>query len=230
MIQQRLMTKQVRYSLGSYNKYDHKVQWIRLTEGCPHNCPYCYEPQEIKVFDIPEIIRNDVKIMDMNLLCKPEAINIINELGTKRVNGKVVYYNLVCGVDYRFLTQDIADALKKSRFKKVRLAWDWFYTDQVKIRDAVKVLLKSGYQPRDIMVFMVCNWRIPHLENCKKLDLCKVWNVLVCDCYFDNQTFPNVVPVYWSDQELKDFRRRCRKHNQLINFGIDPEIKTNLKQ
>lgn len=226
MKQQRLATQQVKYNYGSYNKSDHKEQWIRISEGCPHNCPYCYEPQEIKVFDIPEIIRNDVKIMDMNLLCKPEALNIIKELGNQKVDNKVVYYELVCGIDYRFLTQEIADALRKSRFKKIRIAWDWFYKDQLKIRDAFLMLKQAGYRPKDIMVFMICNWKMSYLECCMKLDVCKIWNVLVADCYFDNQTSPAIIPLFWNDSEIKEFRAKCRKHNQLVNFGVDPELKT----
>jgi hypothetical protein len=97
-----------KYSYGPYNKNNETEQWIRITEGCPHHHEYCYEPKEIKVFGIPEIVRNTVKIMDMNLLCKPEALGIIKELGEKRVSGKVVYYELICGVDFRFLTQEIA--------------------------------------------------------------------------------------------------------------------------
>lgn len=224
-MQTRLAQKKIKYSYGSYNKFNDIEQWIRITEGCPHNCPYCNEPQEIKIFEIPKIVRNKVKIMDMNILCKPEALDIIKELGTKRVNKRVVYYEFICGIDYRFLTQEIADALKKSRFKRIRIAWDWFYKDQVKIRDAVKLLLKASYKPTEIMIFMICNWKISYEECCKKLDLCKIWNVLVADCYYDNQVFPKVIPFYWTDRQNKDFRRKCRKHNQLVNFKIDPEVK-----
>ncbi len=213
------------YSYGPYNKLDDKEQWIRITEGCPHNCPYCYEPKEIKIFDIPKIVRNKVKIMDMNLLCKPEAYNIISKLSLKRVNNKVVYYELVCGVDYRFLDLEIACALKSARFKKIRIAWDWFYKDQFKIKDAINMLLKAGYKPNDIMIFMICNWKILYLECCQKLDLCKVWNVQVSDCYFDNQVSPNIKPIHWQENEIKQFRKSVRKHNQLVNFKIDPEVK-----
>lgn len=228
-IQTRLMHKEINlkkpYSYGPYNKYNENEQWIRITEGCPHNCPFCYEPQEIKVFGIPEIIRNNVKIMDMNLLCKKEALEIIEELGKKRVNGKVVYYELICGIDYRFLTQEIANALKQNRFIKPRIAWDWFLQDQYAIKDAIEKLVKAGYKRKEIMVFMICNWKIPFEVNCRKLDLCKVWNVKVADCYFDGQVFPNVIPIYWTDEQNKTFRKMVRKHNQLVNFGIDPEIK-----
>lgn len=214
----------VPYSYGPYNKCNNTEQWIRLTEGCPHNCPYCYEPTQIKIFPIPEIERNTVKIMDMNLLCKSESIDLIRGLGEKRVNGKVVHYELVCGIDYRFLTQEIAIALKKSRFKNIRIGWDWFYKDQLKIRDALKKLFKAGYKPEDVTIFMICNWRISCEENLRKLDLCKVWNVKIADCYYDGQVSPHIVPVHWTDSQIKGFREKVRKHNQLVNFKVDPEL------
>jgi hypothetical protein len=224
-MQQRLTVKKdVKYSLGPYNKSNKTEQWIRITEGCPHNCPYCYEPTEFKVFEIPEIIRNKVKIMDMNLLAKKEAFDIINELGRKRVSDKVIYYELICGIDYRFLTIDIAKALKAARFQNIRIAWDWYMKDQYKINDAISLLTKAGYKRKDLMVFMICNWKIPYEENCRKLDLLKVWNIMASDCWYDNQTSPNIIPVHWTDKQIKEFRCRCRKHNQLIVFGIDPEV------
>lgn len=228
-MQTRLAKQRIKYSKGSYNKYDDKEQWIRITEGCPHNCPYCYEPQEFKIFRIPDIVRNKVKIIDMNFLAKHDALNIINTLGEKKVNGKVVYYELTCGIDYRFLTPDITKALKRSRFKNIRIAWDWFYKDHIKIRDAIKMLLSVGYKSEKIMIFMICNWKIPYEECCKKLDLCKIWNVQAADCYFDNQTHPNVQPIYWATKQNKEFRKKVRKHNQLVNFKIDPEIKKQLE-
>lgn len=220
--QTKLEKPKIQYSYGPYNKFNDEEQWIRITEGCPNNCPFCYEPQEIKVFDIPEIVRNKVKIMDMNLLCKKESLKIINFLGTNKVNGKKVYYELICGIDHRFLTDTMAIALKKNHFQKIRLAWDWSYKEQYKIKQVIDKLAKAGYKRNDIMVFMICNWKIPFKENIKKLDLCKIWNVKVGDCYFDNQTFPKVNPIHWRDHENLTFRRMVRRHNQLVVFGFDP--------
>ena len=213
------------YSLGAYNDSNKEEQWIRLTEGCPNNCPYCAEPQEIKVFNIPKIIRNNVKILDMNLLCKKESLKIIKELGKQRVNGKVIYYELSCGIDYRFLTPELAKALKENRFIKVRLAWDWYIYYQKQIRKAIKILSDVGYRPEELTLFMICNWLVPYKHNLFKLDLCKVWSVKVADCYFDNQLSPHIKPIHWKPEEIKDFRKKVRKHNQLINFKIDPELK-----
>jgi hypothetical protein len=219
----------VKYSYGSYDKSDKTEQWIRITEGCPNQCPYCYEPREFKVFGVPPIVRNSVKIMDMNLLAKPEAVGILQGL-PEFIGKKRIQYEMICGLDYRFMTHEIAMLLREKNFQRPRIAWDWNFSEQKRIKDAISMLTKSGYDPKEIMVFMICNWRIPYKENCLKLDLLKVWNVKAGDCYFDNQTFPNVQPIHWRIEELVAFRAAVRKHNQLILFGIDPEYKPDKKE
>ena len=227
IIQQRLKkdcTLRKPYAYGSYNKIKGNKQAIRITEGCVWNCSPCHEPTEIKIFGIPKIERNYVLIFDMNLLCKKEALQIIEDLGKIKVNNKVVYYELVCGVDYRFLTEELAEALYTNRFKRIRYAWDSRYNEQKKIKKGLDLLLKAGYKNNDIMIFIICNYLIAMTECDLKLDLCKVWNVKACDCYFDGQVMPNVIPMYWSMKDITYFRSKVRKHNQLVNFKIDPEV------
>lgn len=214
----------------TYNKFNDEEQWIRISEGCPNNCEFCRETKECGTspiyLEIPVIVRNKVKIMDMNLIYKSRAVEIINELGNKKVNGKCVYYELICGIDYRFMTQEKANALKKNRFVNIRFAWDFNLNEQMKIKDCINMLIKAGYKPKEISCFMVCNWKIPYEDNLRKLDLLKIWNLKVNDCWFDNQLSPNIIPIHWTELEIKDFRRKCRKHNQMVLFGIDPELKT----
>ena len=213
------------YSTGPYNKMNDKEQWVRISQGCPNRCDFCYEPSERIVFPIPKIERNIVKIMDMNLLSQEYALDIILQLGHQKVNNKVVHYELVCGIDHRFLHIHLAGALKESRFQKIRLAWDFAYLDQFRIRKALKMLMDVGYRSRDMTVFMICNWQISYEECLKKLYLCAIWSVKVADCYFDGQVSPDIEPIGWTVEQIKDFRRRVRKHNQLVNFEIDPELK-----
>lgn len=136
------------YSRGAQNIITDEYQVIRLSEGCPHRCPWCREWKEVgdnwQIFSIPEIVRRDVRITDMNLLAKPEASDLIRSFKDIRVDGKVVYPWLVCGIDYRFLTCEIAEALKESRFQNIHIAWDWRYSDQKKIKKAVDMLKKVG--------------------------------------------------------------------------------------
>lgn len=221
------------YSKGKYNKVIEDEQQIRLSEGCPNKCPFCresWENPELITFEIPEIERNKVRISDMNLLSHPESLEIIKELGRRKVNKKVIYYELLCGIDWRFLDQEKAVALRQSRFKNIRLAWDFALDYQYKIKDAIQLLLNAGYSTKDITIFVICNWKTPYEDNLRKMDLCKVWGVKMADCYFDNQLSPNIKPIYWTEEQIKDFRAKVRKHNQLVNFGIDPELKKHVNK
>ena len=212
------------YSTGPYNKSDDTEQWIRISQGCPNHCPFCYEPPEMEWFGVPEIVRNEVHIMDMNLLAQPQGSEAIRQLGQIKVDNRVIHYTLVCGIDHRFLTPAIADSLKESRFYDIRLAWDWWYSDQFKIEKAIRILSNAGYPIEELTIFMICNWEIPFSECIRKLELCKYWGVKVADCYFDGQTSPNIEPIGWTPFQIKSFRHLVRKHNQLVRFHIDPEL------
>lgn len=223
MIQTRLNPLKVKYTSGPYNKYNDVEQWIRLSDGCPNNCPYCYAPTKLQTYPIPDIIRHDVKIMDMNLLANPHSINILKSL-PRTLNKKKIEYNLICGVDYRHLTEKKLKLLRTMNIPRLRLAWDWYLTDQLKIKNTLILLKKHGFTKRKVMIFILCNWKIPYQECIKKLDLLKIWGVMVSDCYFDNQKPPNLIPLYWNDKELKEFRAKCRAHNQLIIHDCYPEL------
>lgn len=217
----------IEYNKGPQNIITDEYQVIRLSEGCPHHCNWCYEWKEIgdnwKIFPLPEIVRRDVRMTDMNLLAKKESLDIINQFRDIRVDGKVVYPWLVCGIDYRFLTVELATALKHNRFVNIHIAWDWRYSDQKKIKNAVNCLRKVGYN--EVSIFMICNHpAVSYKENLKKLNLCKYWGCKVNDCWFDNQTSPNIKAIGWDLLDIRAFRKAVRKHNHIVNFGIDPEL------
>ena len=143
------------YSTGQQNTILDEFQMFRLSEGwCPHNCPWCREPKEAipkQEYPIPEIVRNDVRLIDMNILASPNGVEKIRAFKDIRVNGKVVYPWLECGIDFRFLTPEIAQTLKDSRFgitpqgmkkRNIHIAWDWRYSDQKRIKKAIDILKK----------------------------------------------------------------------------------------
>jgi hypothetical protein len=101
----------------------------------------------------------------------------------------------------------------------------WWVALALNRADDVDMLVKVGYKPKEIMTFMQANHsRATFAECCLKLDLCKVWNIKVCDCYYDGQIGSKILPVFWSGPEINAFRKKVRKHNQIVNFGIDPEV------
>ena len=216
------------YARGSYNKYNDTEQWIRISEGCPNNCEFCRETKECGTkptyLPLPQIVRNNVKIMDMNLMYKKKALSIINDLGNIKINGKVVYYELICGIDYRFMNQEKANTLKQNRFQNIRFAWDHSIKEQYKIKDCYNQLIKAGYSSKSLMCFMICDWKIPFEECFMKLMLLKNWNIKVSDCWYDNVTPPNYQCNYWTMEQCIFFRALCAIHNQSVTFGIYPDM------
>jgi len=213
------------YHIEFYNEIRGDEQRIRLGEGCPNNCKYCSAPKELISYDIPEIKRNKVTIMDMNFLYNPKHKQRIKDLGSKKVNNKVVYYELICGLDYRNLDQETANLLKENRFINIRFAWDHKIDEQMKIKDCYNKFLKAGYKKENLMCFIICDWEIPFNECFLKLMLLKNWNICVSDCWYNNVTPPNYQCNYWLLIECKLFRALCALHNQNIKFGIYPDLK-----
>lgn len=210
------------YGKPQYNYVKGNRQRIELHRGCPWGHEYCYEPKINEDFPIPPIVKSYVEILDMNLLARKDCLSIIRELRVMRVNKKIVTYEAVCGFDFRLLTQEIADELKKAHFVRPRIAWDGSFSDQYKIKDALQILFRAGFKPKETSLFMIVNWRIPFKECLRKLDLMKVWNVKVCDCCYDGG-YKYATPIFWTRDQLIKIRRICRKHNQLVLFGIDPQ-------
>jgi hypothetical protein len=216
------------YSLGPYSKCKGDSQWIRISQGCPHNCAWCLEPMEYEYYGIPKIERNDVGILDMNLLAKPEALQTLIDLKDIRVNGAVVRYHMLCGFDYRFLTPELAEAIIEARFYRPKLAWDNHLDQGPRIKAAIKMLTDVGYRKRDILVFVIANHpEVSFREAVNKMLCLAVMGVAVDPCVFDNQIKAPWIPIAWTVDEIEEFQRLTRKLNMIVRHGgIDPEAFT----
>lgn len=218
------------YTTGPYNKMNETEQWIRITDGCPNQCEYCKALPELNYYGIPEIIKDKIRIMDMNLLQVDKEDIILKELSERKEK-----FELICGVDYRVLTQERAELLFKGNFgrfnkkgkwyKGIRIAWDRELEKQYQIKDKIDLLKKAGFKPKQIEVFVICDWKIPFEICLLKLFLLKIWGVLINDCWFDNVQLPNYQMNFWSMKQCKTFRGLCAVHNQSILFGIFPDMK-----
>ena len=193
------------------------MKQIQFTKGCPNGCQFCYEGKEMKYYNPKIPFNENVQILDMNFLANPNHISLLKKL---QFNKKKKEF--VCGVDFRLLTDEICDLMKKSHFHKVRWAWDYSFNSQKKHNKVWKMFKKAGFKSEELSVFILVNWKIPYIDCCKKLDLLKVWNIKVNDCCYDGG-YKLAKPKYWTPEHIKKFRAMCRKHNQLVRFKIDPE-------
>jgi len=227
------------------NKIANGIQWIEVNRGCKRGCAFCYADTNYKVFDVPEIISNKVMIIGEGFLYDPKVKEKIIELGQKRVNGKVIYYGLNQGIDFRLLDKEIAELLSENRFgilnskyrwyKGMKFAWDGIQTHEKLTKETIDLLVSVGYKRKFIQVFVLINWKIPYDVCIYKLSKLKEWGVKIDDCTWNSNkrdlrnriktnTWNN---LYWTMEQYRNFRAKSRKHNQLVLFdGYDPKKKS----
>jgi len=206
-----------------------KEQIIRLSEGCPYKCSFCFNGKiEFKEFPIPEIVSNRVVLHDSAFLSKKDVRDVIKELGKVRVNGKVVYYELTEGVNLHDLDYEIAILLKRNHFINIRFAWDDSYTKKsfYRIYDGIRMLLFAGYKKEKLMCYILSNYYVPLIECLYKAKVMLYHHIPVCVCdYRKNYLDSKVYYDYWTEQQVKFFRDFCRSDNQIVKYkGYDPEI------
>lgn len=199
------MQNQVEYHSEFYNKMDDTEQWIRLSDGCYRDCWNCYCPTETQHYEVPEIERNKVVILDMNFLyAYLNPLEIIETLGKMKVNKKVVYYDFYCGLDFTLLNEKLATALKKGRFGRfnnkrkyangLRIAWDRGIEEREVFVKSIKMLKDVGY--KRIQIFMLVNGKVSFNECVHKLRVLKDLRVEIGDCWYDNQKRGSVKPIH----------------------------------
>lgn len=90
---------------------------------------------------------------------------------------------------------------------------------ELKMKNNEKSFLQDQY-------FILSDWKISYEITLMKLETLKYWNIQVSDCWYDNVLPPNYQCNYWNLKQCKDFRSKCRKHNQRCMFhGYDLEYK-----
>lgn len=204
-------------------------QIIKLSEGCPYSCPFCFNGKEDFIeFPMPQITSNHVVLHDDAFLSKKDVCSAISHLGSLTYNKKSITYEILQGINKKDLTQDIAHALYQNRFKKIRFAWDGSYSrnNMYKVIDCIKYLTKARYKRKQLICYILSNYYVSLPECMCKLDSLKIMNIPVCNCrYRKNYLDPKIYPEHWNKNEIEYFTEQCRRHNQLIKFnGYDPEI------
>ena len=163
------------YSL--YPKYTKDTAFGFLTRGCPNNCPFCIVSKKegrksMRVARLQEFWRGqkNIKLLDANILACKDRIALIDELAE---SGAMVDFTQ--GLDARFITEEVAEHLKKVKVKMVHFAFD-LMENADDIIEGLKTYKKiCGGDDRQSIVYMLTNynttieedlWRIEKIAEC----------------------------------------------------------------
>jgi hypothetical protein len=215
-------------------------QMLQVSKGCPHGCEYCANHRLSRWRwhgQLPEPLwANKAVFLDSAFLNNPGIAEILEEIAAARPNGRVVKCEAQSGYDKRVLIKhpELAASLKKARFITPRIAWDGGMREFPMVREAIQILTRAGYAAKDIQVFVIYNWALPFEAVEEKRRRCFELGVQVADCRYrpldalSDRYDPRArrqgpedyfIHPAWSDEEVREFRRRCRRHNIEIRFG-----------
>lgn len=229
--------------IPAYDLVDVDYQIIHTSRGCVRKCGFCgtyiIEPKwDCKKSIKNEIIKKKLIFYDNNLIANPYIKDILNELIELKKERKISYLESQSGFDGRILTKDpeIGKMLKKAGFKNPKIAWDYGLNDSKNIKKQIDILIESGFNPKEISIFMIYNYELDYEEMEKKRVLCAEWGVQITDCRYRplNATFDNYssykkeqtnkdyyIHPNWTDHEIRKFRRNIRRHNICMRHEVD---------
>lgn len=103
-----------------------------LTRGCCNGCGFCIVSEKEgrcskKVADLSEFWRgqHEISLLDANLLACKDRLALIKQLADSRA-----LVDFTQGLDARFITEDVAAALKNVRIKTVHFAFDFMKNEK----------------------------------------------------------------------------------------------------
>lgn len=136
------------------------------SRGCVRSCGFCIVKakegdlhQDSSIVDIINPRSNKVTLYDNNLTADPKCLNKLAEIQER---GLVV--DISQGIDVRKMTEDIAQALSKTKFmRSLHYAWDLMQYE-APVLDGIK-LLSQYVKPWRHMCFVLAGYNTTHEED-----------------------------------------------------------------
>lgn len=138
-----------------------------LTRGCPNNCPFCIVSKKEgftsqKVANLSEFWsgQKNIKLLDANLLACKEKLDLIKQLEESKA-----YIDYTQGIDARFITEEIAKALCKTKIKMIHFAFDLMKNEKNIIKGLEIFKNISGKSDRHLKCYILVNYNTTYEED-----------------------------------------------------------------
>jgi len=189
--------------------------------GCVNHCPYCAVPimeptvGEIKVRSIRHLVapgHRKVILWDNNLLGAANWRDLIAEL--KQI-GLTADFNQ--GLDARRITEEVAQEFRGLRIDPVRMAYD-VPSERSALERAIPALNRAGFSLRDMIVYVLYNFRDSPEEFLGRLCDLMDWGVVAYPMRFeplDSLAKNRHVAEKWTAEQLEMVARARR----VIGYG-----------
>ena len=143
-----------------------------LTRGCPNNCGFCIISKKEgrishKVADLSEFWRGqkNVVIMDANLTACKDRLELLTQLENSHAR-----VDFCQGLDARFITDEVAEALSKIKIKMIHFAFDQMKNADAIVRGLETFRKYAEVRPRECIVYILTNYDTTFEEDMFRIE------------------------------------------------------------
>lgn len=167
-----------------------------LTRGCPNNCDFCIVSKKEgrcsqKVADLSEFWcgQKYIELLDPNILACKERLDLLKQLADSQA-----WVNFNQGLDARFLTEEVAVALKGVKKKMVHFAFDYMKNEKAVLRglETYKRVMQSKSDSREV-VYILTNYNTTIEEDLYRVQKVRELGFLPDIRIYRKPTAPQVV-------------------------------------
>lgn len=183
-----------------------------LTRGCCNNCGFCIVSKKEgvcsqKVADLTEFWRGqkNIDLLDANLLACKDRMELLKQLIDSKAR-----VDFTQGLDARFVTEEIANALTKIKIKRIHFAFDFMKNEEA-IKRGLKIYKRvSGISDSKAIVYMLTNYDTTIEQDLYRLQVIKELGYMPDVRIYRKPTAPQV---------LRDLQHWC--NNRILYRTCD---------
>lgn len=167
---------EIEHIYPDYSLYPDLTKWKAfgfLTRGCCNNCDFCIVSKKEgmcskKVADLSEFWngQKEIVLLDANILACKDRIELLNQLADSKAK-----VDFTQGLDARFITEDVADALKRLKIKTVHFAFDFMKNEKAIIRGLRTYKEIVGTSDRNAIVYILTNFNTTIEEDLYRVNM-----------------------------------------------------------
>ena len=183
-----------------------------LPRGCCNNCCFCIVSKKEgvcsqKVADLTEFWRGqkNIDLLDANLLACKDRMELLKQLIDSKAR-----VDFTQGLDARFVTEEIANALTKIKIKRIHFAFDFMKNEEA-IKRGLKIYKRvSGISDSKAIVYMLTNYDTTIEQDLYRLQVIKELGYMPDVRIYRKPTAPQV---------LRDLQHWC--NNRILYRTCD---------
>lgn len=177
----KMLTDEIEHIYPDYSIYYELLPEVRntaygfLTRGCPRKCEFCIVKDKegtksVKVADLSEFWngQKNIVLLDPNMF----ACKDWRELAMQLIESGA-YIDFSQGCDIRIMTEEMIEAIKHMKIKRIHFAWDRYADKDFIVKKFKQFKESTGWGQWKLGVYVLTNFDSTHEQDLERVETLK---------------------------------------------------------